>query len=61
MLVQNNGYADIATTYKVAGETLILVPGKMTEINTFMSLPKFAKEVVFKYDEWLKSLFGGRE
>jgi hypothetical protein len=61
MLVHNNGFADIATTYKVAGETMILVPGKMTEIDTFMSLPKFAKEVVFKYDKWLKSLFGGRE
>ncbi len=61
MLVHNNGYADVATIYEVAGQTLTLAPGKMTEIATFLAFPKFAEEAVLQYGKWLRSLFGGQE
>jgi hypothetical protein len=57
MLVHNNGRADKSVTYKIAGLTVALVPGKMTEADTFLFFPKITAEAVDKYHDWLRILF----
>ena len=60
MLVHNNGIATTSATYKIAGLAVVLVPGEMTEIDTFLFLPKITAEAVIKYHEWLRILFGAQ-
>jgi hypothetical protein len=57
MLVHNNGIADTSARYEIAGLRVDLVPGKITETDTFLFFPKITAEAVVKYHNWLRILF----
>jgi hypothetical protein len=46
MLVHNNGYAEIAATHNIGGETVVLIPGKMTQVDSYLFFPKTSRETV---------------
>ena len=60
MLVHNNGIATTPARYEIAGLTVELIPGKMTETDTFLFFPKITAKAVLRYHDWLRILFGAQ-